>query len=74
MDALDSGHLEAAALDVIEREPLDDERLRRHPKILLTPHSAFYSMEGFVELRTKAAQEVLRVLRGEKPRNPVVAV
>jgi phosphoglycerate dehydrogenase-like enzyme len=74
MDALDSGHIESAALDVIEREPLDDERLRRHPKILFTPHSAFYSDEGFVELRTKAAQEILRVLKGEKPRNPVVAV
>lgn len=71
MDALDSGHVEAAALDVVEREPLDDERLRRHPKVLLTPHSAFYSVEGYEELRTKAAQEVLRILKGEKPRNPV---
>ena len=71
MDAIDSGHVEAAALDVIEREPIDDERLRMHPKILLTPHSAFYSVEGYIELRTKAAQEVLRILKGEKPRNPV---
>src|SRR5205814_6209569 len=71
LDALDAGHLSAAALDVVEREPLDDERLRGHPRILLTPHSAFYSVEGFVELRTKTAQEVRRVLRGQAPRNPV---
>ena len=70
-DALDAGHLSAAALDVVEREPLDDERLRQHPRVLLTPHSAFYSIEGFVELRTKAAQEVRRVLLGQEPRNPV---
>ena len=68
---LDSGHLAAAGLDVVEREPLDDPRLRDHPRILFTPHSAFYSVEGFIELRTKTAEEVRRILLGEPPRNPV---
>lgn len=72
LDALDSGHLAGAALDVVEREPLDFPRLRDHPRILFTPHSAFYSVEGFIELRTKAAEEVRRVLLGEPPRNPVI--
>ncbi|WP_165226739.1 C-terminal binding protein [Aquisphaera insulae] len=71
LEGLDSGKIAAAALDVVEREPLDDARLREHPRILFTPHSAFYSVEGFVELRTKAAEEVRRVLLGEPPRNPV---
>lgn len=71
VEALDSGHLSGAALDVVEREPLDDERLRFHPKVILTPHSAFYSVEGFDELRGKAAAEVRRVLRGEAPWNRV---
>ena len=71
MDALDSGRLSGAGLDVVEREPLDDERLRLHPNVILTPHSAFYSVEGFIELRSKAAEEVRRVLVGEPPRNPV---
>lgn len=71
IEALDSGHLSGAALDVVEREPLDDERLRFHPKVIFTPHSAFYSVEGFVELRSKAAHEVRRVLRGEAPWNRV---
>ncbi|HEX8202837.1 MAG TPA: C-terminal binding protein [Isosphaeraceae bacterium] len=71
VEALDSGHLFGAGLDVVEREPLDDERLRHHPRVILTPHSAFYSIEGFLELRRKAAEEVRRLLRGEPPRCPV---
>lgn len=69
--ALESGHLMGAGIDVFEREPLDDDRLRSHPRVILTPHSAFYSVEGFIELRTKAAEEVRRVLQGEPPRNLV---
>ena len=71
LDALDSGQLAGAALDVVEKEPLDDERLRRHPKIILTPHSAFYSVEGFDELRSKAAEEVRRILLNQPVRNLV---
>ncbi len=74
LDALDSGHLAAAGLDVIEREPLDYDRLRNHPKVLLTPHTAFYSVEGYNELRTKTAEETRRILLGEAPRNPVNSV
>jgi C-terminal binding protein len=70
-DALDSGHVASAGLDVVEREPLDDEAVRRHPRVLLTPHAAFYSVEGFAEMRTKGAEEALRMLRGEPVRNPV---
>ncbi len=69
--ALESGHLLGAGIDVFEREPLDDPRLRDHPRVVLTPHSAFYSIEGFIELRTKAAEEVRRILLGEPPRNLV---
>lgn len=71
MNALDSGHVSFAALDVVEVEPLADERIRKHPKIVLTPHSAFYSVEGFQEMRTKGATEARRMLTGESPRNPV---
>jgi C-terminal binding protein len=73
LEALDSGHLAAAGLDVVECEPLDNQRLRQHPNILLTPHTAFYSVEGYAELRTKTAEEVRRILLGEPPRNPVNA-
>jgi D-3-phosphoglycerate dehydrogenase len=69
--ALDSGHITQAALDVLPREPLDDDRVRKHPRILLTPHTAYYSVEGAEEMRTKAAMEVRRALIGEPVLNPV---
>jgi C-terminal binding protein len=71
VEALDSGQLLGAGIDVVEVEPLGDQRLRLHPRVVLTPHAAFYSVEGFVELRRKAAEEVRRLLLGEPPRCPV---
>lgn len=70
-EALEDGRVARAALDVVEREPLDDERFRSDPRVLLTPHAAFYSVEAFHEMRTKAAQEVRRMLVDEPVRNPV---
>ncbi len=69
--AFDSGRVAAAGLDVFEREPLDDERIRRHPRVVLTPHAAFYSAEAWTEMRTKGALEGRRLLLGEPVRNPV---
>ena len=56
-DALESGHIAYAGLDVVEREPLDDERIRKHPRVILTPHTAFYSVEGFDEMRVITASK-----------------
>jgi C-terminal binding protein len=70
-EALDSGRLLGAGLDVVEHEPLTDDRLRSHPRVVLTPHSAFYTREGFIELRRKTAEEARRILLGEPPRCPV---
>ena len=40
LEALDTGRVNSAALDVIENEPPADERVRQHPRLLLTPHVA----------------------------------
>jgi D-3-phosphoglycerate dehydrogenase len=70
--ALDSGHLAGAALDVVTVEPLaTDSPLLRRDNVILTPHTAFYSVEGLEELQTKCASDVARVLSGEKPIYPV---
>jgi len=69
--ALDSGHLGGAALDVVEVEPLPaDSPLVGRDNVILTPHTGFYSAESLVELQTKAATDVARVLQGEPPVYP----
>ncbi len=70
-EALESGQVAWAALDVVEREPLDEDRIRHHPRVVLTPHVAFYSVEGLNEMRSKGAWEARRVLQREPVRNPV---
>ena len=72
--ALDSGHLGGAALDVVTTEPLpNDSPLLGRDNVILTPHTAFYSVEALEELQTKCASDVARVLSGEKPVYPVKA-
>jgi D-3-phosphoglycerate dehydrogenase len=71
--ALDAGRLAGAALDVLEGEPPDELgwRLVRHPRVVATPHAAWYSEEAFHTLKTEVAREALRVLEGGRPRSPV---
>ncbi len=69
--ALDAGQLAGAALDVLSQEPPTSSPLFGRDNVVLTPHTSFYSVESLVELQTKAADEVVRVLTGQPPRNPV---
>ncbi|MFW7342111.1 C-terminal binding protein [Pollutimonas sp. H1-120] len=60
LDALDRGVLDAAALDVLPVEPpKTDSRIVQHPRVLLSPHAAFYSQTAERELRRKAAQNLI---------------
>jgi D-3-phosphoglycerate dehydrogenase len=72
--ALDSGKLGGAALDVVATEPLaKDSPLLGRDNVILTPHTAFYSVEALDELQTKCASDVARVLSGEKAVYPISA-
>jgi D-3-phosphoglycerate dehydrogenase len=70
IEALQNGQLSAAALDVLESEPVVPGELLRERGAMLTPHVAFSSDASLLELRRRAAEEVVRVLRGETPHNP----
>lgn len=68
--ALDSGQITAAGLDVFEEEPLPlDSRLRRHPRMVVTDHVAWYSEESLNELKQTVAGDVVRVAQGQLPRS-----
>jgi D-3-phosphoglycerate dehydrogenase len=69
--ALDAGQLAGAALDVMNEEPPTGSALLGRDNVIITPHTSFYSEESLIELQTKAAEEVVAVLSGQKPRNPV---
>jgi D-3-phosphoglycerate dehydrogenase len=72
--ALDSGQLGAAALDVAAVEPLaKDSPLLGRDNVIVTPHTAFYSIEALDELQSKCASDVARVLSGEKAVYPISA-
>lgn len=73
LDALQSGRLAGAALDVLPQEPPpSDHPLLTHPRALITPHVAWYSAEAEVELRRKAAQNIVDWARTGRPTYAVV--
>ena len=60
VEALRTGRLQSAGLDVLPREPMPpDHPILHDSRVILSPHSAFYSVEGEKELRRKAAQNLI---------------
>jgi len=80
-DALASGQLAGAGIDVLEIEPPNDDHpliaAWRDPnhaaydRLVVNPHSAFYCEEGMQEMRSKGAEACRRALLGLPQRNVV---
>jgi len=81
LGALDSGHLAGAGIDVLELEPpaADDPLISAwrnpghpaHDRLIINPHSAFYTEEGLLDIRVKSSRNCRRVLLGKEPQNVV---
>lgn len=78
LEPLRAGKLSGVALDVLPDEPPRDSALlrawrERQPwldgRLIINPHTAFYSREAYREMRVKAASNALRILDGREPFN-----
>ncbi|MGX8712022.1 MAG: C-terminal binding protein [bacterium] len=70
IQALKSGKIAGAGLDVFESEPISQEsELLRMDNVIATPHCAWYSEEAISTLQRKVAEEVVNVLGGNPPFN-----
>lgn len=81
LNAIVSGHLGGAGIDVLETEPpAPDDPLvvawrdpthPAHDRLILNPHAAFYCDEGLEEMRIKGSRNCRRALLGEPLHNVV---
>ncbi len=72
LQAVRSGQIAGAALDVLTEEPPPpDHPLLHEERILITPHYAWYSEDATHDVHVRGAEEVVRALHGERPRFPV---
>jgi D-3-phosphoglycerate dehydrogenase len=70
VEALRDGQLAGAAVDVFEREPYEGP-LTEFENVVLTAHMGASAHESRFRMELGAAEDCVRVLRGEEPLNPV---
>lgn len=74
IEALASGHLAFAALDVFEQQPLDQEsQLLQLDNVVLTPHTAGITAQAVRNMSRIASEEAIRILNFDRPVNLVNA-
>ena len=74
LEAIETGKVAGAALDVFEEEPPSDRALVDHPAVVVTPHLGASTHEAQVNVALTAAQLVVDYLQHGKLHTPVNAV
>ena len=70
-DALDSGHLRGAAIDVYENEPAVNPRLLAMPNVVVLPHIGSATEEARNAMARLAATDIIRFFSGQEPLNRI---
>ncbi|RMZ83273.1 hypothetical protein DV738_g1393, partial [Chaetothyriales sp. CBS 135597] len=80
LEALESGHLAGAAIDVFTSEPPTKAepgsalaKLIQHPNVVCTPHLGASTFEAQENVSIDVCEQVLQILRGDLPRSAVNA-
>lgn len=68
LEALDSGAIRGAALDVFAEEPAVDSRLARHPKVVATPHIGASTKDAQTTAAVDIAEQLVAILSDVQPR------
>lgn len=72
LDALRSGHLAGAAVDVYDPEPpIANHPFFSLPNTICTPHIAAYTTAGALRMQVMACEQIASALRGDRPTNLV---
>ena len=73
LKGLESGKVAYALLDVLENESLGDidTALTRHPRVITTPHIAFYADDSVRTMYVDCLESIATWLKGEKPLHTV---
>ncbi len=71
LQALETGHLAAAGLDVFPEEPHIPAALLRRPNVVCTPHIGTNTRQTRAEMAAACAQQILEALAGKRPANIV---
>ncbi|KAI9726374.1 MAG: hypothetical protein M1828_001648 [Chrysothrix sp. TS-e1954] len=77
LEALESGHIAGAGIDVFTQEPPAPDsvpaKLIAHPKVVATPHLGASTVEAQENVSIDVCEQVLAILNGELPRTAINA-
>jgi D-3-phosphoglycerate dehydrogenase len=71
VDTLTQKCIAGAALDVVEDDLPGAMKFSSFKNVIITPHTAYYSVASSKKMKINSAEEVARFLKGEPPKNPM---